>query len=298
MKDTLLLKTFAAAAFLLTLFVTSCKSERDDTNDTFSSMDDFYNNHRQQEQEFTIDSAGKGPIIGKQNTQLYLDTSIFMFPGGGDLTFPFTVKLIELYPHSDFMEFPMSTFAGTQVTESAGAIRVRVFKNGTELVLKPGKHYTTVMTDTNNLLSNMKVFFGSNADTDVSWTQTTDASTVTTNNNSYGLALYQMGWVNCARPHVSSSPTTTVTFTAKGSGTQFIDVYIVAKDYFSVVKVSNLKSIPLPIGENVTIIAMAMDQNKKYRLQNTSTTITAGMTVALDLQIVTEQDVLNALNAL
>ncbi len=298
MKNTLIVKGFAAVILLAATLFTSCESDRKDEDDTYSSMDEFYTKHRQEEQEFIIDSLGKGPIIGKQKTKLYLDTAIFMLPGGGALTFPFTVKLIELYPQSDFMEYPMSTVAGVQVTESAGAIRVRAYKNGTELVLKPGKFYSAVMTDTNNLLSNMKVFFGSNKDTDVDWTQATDASTATTNANSYALNLYQMGWVNCARLHAASAATTQVTFTSKGSGTQFVDIYIVAKDYFSVVKVKNLQSIALPVGENVTIIAMAMDQNKKYRLQNTATTITSGMKIALDLKVVTEQDDLDALAAL
>ncbi len=296
MKNTLIIKGFAALLLLSSSLFTSCESEREDEDDEFTSMDEFYTKHRQEEQEFVIDSAGKGPIIGKQKTELYLDTSIFMLPGGGDLTFPFTVKLIELYPQSDFMEYPMSTVAGGQVTESAGAIRVRVFKNGIEAILRPGKFYATVMPDTNNLLSNMKVFYGENKDSDVNWTQAVDASTVLTQSSSYGLALYQMGWVNCAKLHSSSAATSEITLTTKGSGT--IDVYVVAKDYFSVVKVTNLKSIAVPVGENVTIIAMAMDQNKKYRLHNTSTTVTSGMTVALDLKIVTEQDVLDALAAL
>lgn len=296
MKKSVFIKGFAALILLSTTLFTSCKSDRDDEDDVYSSMDEFYTKHRQEEQEFIIDSAGKGPIIGKQKTQLYLDTSIFMLPGGGDLTFPFTVKLIELYPQSDFMEYPMSTVAGGQVTESAGAIRVRVFKNGTEAVLRPGKFYATVMPDTNNLLSNMNVYYGSNKDSDVDWTIASDASVVSTQSSFYALSLYQMGWVNCAKLHSSSAATTQITLTSKGKGP--IDVYVVAKDYFSVVRVSNLTSIAVPVGEKVTIIGMAMDQNKKYRLHNTSTTVTAGMTVALDLKIVTEQDVLDALAAL
>lgn len=298
MKNLFFIKSFAAIALLSTTLFTSCESDRDEEDDTYSSMDEFYTKHRQEEQEFVIDTGGTGPIVGKQKTQLYLDTSIFMLPGGGELTFPFTVKLIELYPQSDFMEYPQSTVAGGQLTESAGAIRVRVFKNGIEAVLRPGKFYAAVMTDANNLLSNMNIFYGTNKDSDVDWTQATDASTVITNSGSYGLALYQMGWVNCAKLHSSTAATTQITFEAEGSGTEFIDVYIVAKDYFSVVKVKSLKSIALPVGENVTIIAMAMDQDKKYRLHNTSTTVSAGMEVELDLKEVTEQDVLDVLAAL
>ena len=119
------------------LTMVSCESARDDEDAEYSSMDEFYTKHRQEEQEFIIDSAGTGPIIGKQGTQILVDTSIFMLPGGGDLTFPFTLKLIELYPESDFIEFPMSTVSNSTVTEAAGAIRVRAYKNNVELVLKP-----------------------------------------------------------------------------------------------------------------------------------------------------------------
>ncbi|MFM7021793.1 MAG: hypothetical protein ACKOXB_02360 [Flavobacteriales bacterium] len=299
MKNSLLIKSFAAALLICTsLFTASCESDRDDEDDTYSSMDEFYNKHRQEEQEFVIDSAGGGPIIGKQKTQLYLDSSIFMFPGGGDVSYPITIKLIELYPQSDFMEYPMSTVADGEVTVSAGAIRVRAYKNGTELVLKPGKCYAAVMPDTNNLLNDMKVFYGDNKDTDVNWSEAKDASKVLTQSGYYALSVYQMGWINNAKLHSKSGSATQITFKAKGSGTEFIDVYIVAKDYFSVVKVSKLKSIEVPEGENVTIIAMAMDQDKKYRLHNTSVTVTKNMAIELDLKVVTEQDVLNTLGAL
>jgi len=296
MTNKLLLKSFAVLALFAAAF-TSCKSDRDDKNDEYSNMDEFYNKHRQEEQEFTIDSTGTGPIVGKQGTKLWSgDTSIFMFPNGGNVTYPFTIKLIELYPESDFMEFPMSTVSNSTLTEAAGAVRIRAFKNGTELVLKPGKTYYTELTDTNNLLQNMKVYYGENKDVDVNWTQSADVAV--TNASSYYVGMTQMGWMMCAKPHTSSAPTTSVTIEAEGSGTENIDVYITAKNYFSVVRVKKLTSIPIPIGEDVRVVAMAMDQNKNYRLHYSKETVTTGMKIKLDLDVVTEQEVLNKLAAL
>jgi len=298
MKNNFFSKATSVALCAFALLLSSCESTRDDSDDTFSSMDAFYNTHRQEEQEFIVDSVGKGPIVGKQNTRLYADTSLFMYPGGSDVKYPFTIKLIELYSHSDFVEYPMSTVAGDVMTESAGAMRVRAYKDGVELVLKPNKSFVAVMTDTNNLLNGMRIFYGANADTDVSWTQATDGSSVVTNTSSYTLALHQMGWVNCAQLRPSLLGVAAITFVAEGSGTEFIDVYLIAKNYFSVVKVKNLQSIALPLGEPVTVIAMAMDQNKKYRLHSSTLTVGFGITVTLDMKVVTEQDVLNALSAL
>lgn len=295
MTNKLLLKSFTIIA-ICAAALTSCKSERDDKNDEYSSMDEFCNKHRQEEQEFTIDSTGTGPIVGKQGTKLWSgDTSIFMFPNGGNVTYPFTIKLIELYPESDFMEFPMSTVSNSTLTEAAGAVRIRAFKNGTELVLKPGKTYYTEMTDTNNLLQNMKVYYGENKDVDVDWTMSNDVAV--TNASSYYIGMKQMGWMMCAKPHVSA-PTTKVTLTADGSGTDNIDVYITAKNYFSVVKVKKLKSIEIPTGEDVRIVAMAMDQNGKYRLHYSTHNVTVGLTLKLDLNVVTEQELLDKLASL
>jgi hypothetical protein len=300
MINKLLLKGFALTALISAFTLTSCQSDRDDEDDEYSNMDDFCNKHRQEEQEFTIDSTGTGPIVGKQGTKLWSgDTSIFMLPGGGYVTYPFTIKLIELYPESDFMEFPMSTVSNNTLTEAAGAIRVRAFKNGTELVLRPNKVFVAEMTDTNNLLPNMKVYYGENKSYDVNWTMASDlASNAATNAGSYTLTLSQMGWAAAAKAHTSSAPTTQVKLTCDGSGTDNIDVYIVAQNYFSVVKVKKLTSIDVPTGEAVTIVAMAMDQKGKYRLNFTSHIVTAGMSLKLDMQEVTEQELLDKLASL
>lgn len=300
MINKLFLKGFALIALISTFTLTSCKSDRDDEDDEFSNMDEFYNKHRQEEQEFIIDSTGTGPIVGKQGTKLWSgDTSIFMLPGGGYITYPFTIKLIELYPESDFMEFPMSTVSNNTLTEAAGAIRVRAFKNGTELLLRPNKVFVAEMNDTNNLLSNMKVYYGENKDSDVNWTMATDMlSNAATNASSYTLTLSQMGWATAAKAHVSGAATTQVNLTCEGSGTDNIDVYIVAKDYFSVVRVKKLKSIDVPTGEDVTIVAMAMDQNGNYRLHLKNENVSAGMSIKLDMKEVTEQELLNKLESL
>jgi len=300
MINKLLLKSFAVAALLSSFALTSCHSDRDDEDDEFSSMDEFCNKHRQEEQEFIIDSTGTGPITGKQGTKLWGgDTSIFMFPNGDDVTYPYTIKLIELYPESDFMEFPMSTVSNSSVTEAAGALRVRAFKNGTELVLKPNKKYYAEMTNANNLLANMSVYYGENKDYDVNWSAATDLiSGVVTNVSSYYLSVAQMGWVTAAKAHSSSAPTTIVKLEVEGSGTDNIDVYISAKNYFSVVKVKKLTSIAIPTGEDVRIVAMAMDQDKKYRLHFSNENVTSGITLKLDMKEVTEQELLDKLASL
>ncbi|MFZ9848391.1 MAG: hypothetical protein ACO3EE_09615 [Flavobacteriales bacterium] len=300
MINNLLLKSFALAALISSFTLTSCHSERDDEDDEFSSMDEFYNKNRQEEQEFIIDSTGSGPIVGKQGTKLWGgDTSIFMFPNGGYVSYPYTIKLIELYPESDFMEFPMSTVSNSTLTEAAGALRVRAFKNGTELVLKPNKKYYAEMTNANKLLQNMSVYYGDNKDSDVNWNKATDLlSGVVTNSSSYYLSVAQMGWVTAAKAHSSSAVTTVVKLEVEGSGTDNIAVFISAKDYFSVVKVSKLSSIAIPTGEDVRIVAMAMDQDKKYRLHFSNENVTSGMTIKLDMKEVTEQELLDKLASL
>jgi hypothetical protein len=145
----------------------------------------------------------------------------------------------------------------------------------------------------------MKVYYGENKSYDVNWTMATDlASTAVTNAGSYTLTLSQMGWATAAKAHTSSVPTTQVKLTCDGSGTDNIDVYIVAQNYFSVVKVKKLTSIDVPTGEAVTIVAMAMDQKGKYRLNFTNHIVTSGMSLKLDMKEVTEQELLDKLASL
>jgi len=286
-----------AAVVYVMVAVASCKSERVEQADSFSSMDDFFDQNKQEEQEFVVDTGGTGPIIGKMGTRLYGDSSIFMLPGGGDVAYPFMVKLIELYPRKDIILYRTPTVSGGAVLRSGGEIRARAYKNGQELVLRPNRAFMAEMP-TIAPETGMQVYYGPNVDVPVDWSLSTDNSTITNITGYYQAVIYTMGWINCDRLYNYTGAKTTMAFTVDGSGTENIALFVVFRNFLSVLKVNNLTSTEVPIGESVTVIAMAKDQNGKFRLHNSSETISAGFSIKLDMKEVTEQQLLDALTAL
>ena len=84
-----------------TILFSSCKKDRIESQEKqindYQSMNNYFDTKKQHEQEFIIDTAGTGPIVGNQGTKIYVSKDLLMFPNGDSVHWPYTVKLIELY---------------------------------------------------------------------------------------------------------------------------------------------------------------------------------------------------------
>ena len=285
----------------LAIALLSCSKDRiqEEETDSFSSMDEFYNENKVEEQEFIITNEDStGHITGNQGTEIYVGKDLFIFIDRSDeITFPYSIKLIELYDYDDLIFNQMPTPHSSGVLNIGGEIRVRAFKNAEELVLKPtmfyGAKFSSTATETD-----MKVFYGNlSGEKFSSWEMAADASSVSIVDTKYLALIYKMGWVTPAK-NTSFTEKTNITFTIEGSGGENIDLAIVFKDFHGVLIGDNLKISDVPVGTSATIIGMAMDQNGKYRLHKQDVTTSANMTVKLDLQIVEKAALLSTLDNL
>lgn len=297
----LFLKLFYFA--LAITIITACSKDRLDSEkeevDEYGSMDSFYDQNKQEEQEFVIDSGGTGPIIGNMDTKIFVSKDLFMHQDSSAVDWPYIIKLIEIYPVKDIILWELPTVAGGNILESAAQIRVRAFKGSEELLLKPGKNYYVELDTMQNLNSNMKVYYGFNSNNYIDWAVATDAfsSVITDSIFYYSMFISKMGWVDCARLH-SSGSNTTITFSAQGNHTENIDIFLVFKDFNSVMQVYNLQSGQVPVGGEITVIAMAMNQDGDYVLHNEDITVTSNHQITLNLQVVSESALLNTLDGL
>ncbi|MCB0430606.1 MAG: hypothetical protein H6585_13095 [Flavobacteriales bacterium] len=278
---------------IATLFV-ACKSVRKEQGDSFESMDEFFDAHKQEEQTFVLDSGGTGPIVGKMGSLLYGDSSIFMDANSNDVSYPITLKLIELYTRGDIILYRTPTISdnGT-VLRSGGEIKLTAFKDSQPLQIKPGKYFRVDMP-CSAPETGMTMFYSSQ-DPAENWTYSADPALDVV--GFYQTRPTKLGWINCDKLY-SGGTNTTITFTVDGSGTENINVFIAFKNFLSVLKVSGLVSTNVPEGEDITVIAMAKDKGGNYRLHQSNETIAAGMTVALDMQEVTEQQLVDFLGGL
>ncbi len=232
-----------------------------------------------------------------------------MYPNGQSISYPFTLKLIEVYTLKDMILSNLPPIGGGKILESGGEIRIRAFKGATELVLKPGKKYTMLLdTSSSPLLSGMGVYYGFASGNKTDWTNNVTSldpsinpdnlsAVINTPAQAYLMNIARMGWVNCARLYSNLNPTTTISFTSQGTNTQNIDVFLVFKNIHSMMQVYNLTSQPLPVGTNLTVVAISRDsnQNNAMAYQAQDITVTAGMQVTLNLASITDSNLLGQL---
>ncbi|MFT6716865.1 MAG: hypothetical protein ACJA0Q_001513 [Saprospiraceae bacterium] len=279
--------------------ISACSKDRI-THPSFEPMDDFYNKHKVEEQEFIIENEdSSGPIIGNQGTKLYMSKRLFKFSDRADVVdFPYTIKLVELYKNKDVIFYQFPTPHSNGALNNGGEIRVRAYKNHEELVLKTESSYSSSFSSTVTE-QNMNPFQGTVTSDDKfsAWNAATDGSTVVVSNSEYAYTSFLMGWITPA-VNKPGSGTGTINFTVNGSGGEFIDLALVFKDFHCVLTGNALKLEGIPVGESATVIGMAMDQDGEYRLHRTFITTSSSMDIELKMNIVTEADLLNTLEGL
>lgn len=285
---------------LLALLIgfTACKKDRI-SDDNFSSMDEFFDANKVEEQEFIITSEDTvGPIIGNQGSKLYVGKHLFKYVDRNDsLTFPYSIKLVELYKYKDIIFYQMPTPHVNGPLFNGGEIRVRAYKNAEELMLIPGLFYqslfSSVATETD-----MNAFQGqTQADKYEVWEKSSDGSKVSVVTDKYQVESYKMGWLSPAKNRSIASKTD-IKFTVTGSGGENISLAICFKDFNCILMGKNLELKDIPVGESATIVAMAKDQKGGFRLHQETLTTTANMTIDLDMKEVTEVELKAALEGL
>ncbi|MEP7171554.1 MAG: hypothetical protein ABI855_19440 [Bacteroidota bacterium] len=273
----------------------SCKKDRV-VQDDYQSMDSFYDQNKEEEQEYVIDSSGSCPLICKKGTKLCASADILQFTNGSNITYPFTLKVVELYSIKDMLLWQMPAISSGNILETSAEIRVRAFKGSDELELKSGQAYYMEMDTMSNLQSNMQMYYGSSVSNTTDWANSN--SSVAVNSYFYILNVGRMGWVSSAQLHTSTAQNTTVTITAAGTHPEFIQIYITFANFKGLIKVTNLVSSPIPIGEQVKLFAMAKNQNNDYLLDQQTFTVAANQQITLNLQTISEANLLAAMDGL
>ncbi len=288
-----------SALLLAMVWLASCKKDRIEKDD-FSSMDDFYNEHRQEEQEYLIDSGGTCPLVAKYQTKICLGKEALTKPDATPFYYPWKLKVVELYTIKDMMLWPMHGMSSDSLMKISAMIRIRAFKDDVELKLKPAAFYTVEPDTMNPLIPDLSVFYGSLEPVMVNWANPLAGdpiTAITPTPETYQLKLGQLGWSMAARL-AGGTPLTSIRFTAIGNNTQNIEVFLVFKNFKGLMKVTNLQSKLLPVGEKVTLFAMAKKTTGAYVLHKEDITVSAGMEKELQLEELSEEALLEAMNDL
>lgn len=288
-------KLFLPIAIAL-ISLSSCNDDRINEETAFEPMDEFYNEHKPQEQEFIITSDSGGPIVGNQGSRIYGHRHILQHANGDSVYLPYTVKLIELYSYKDMILYNFPTTSSDYVMTSGGHLKIRAIKDGEELVVRPGAYYGVVMSS--SYTGPKSVYTGTHTlDVFDDWSLAGNGSLVVDSSGYNALGLTTLGWQS-ADAAMSATSYTDITFTIEGTGGENIDIFIVHNDFHGLIQGENLQAKNVMVGENVTILAMAMDQHGDFRVHKSTVTVTQNMEIALNMSVSSESSLLSMLGSL
>jgi len=241
-----------------------CSKERSDPKQEqsdYTQMTNYMDSKKQQEQVFEITGDGDGPIVGNQGTKIWGSKEILMYPNGDSVQWPFTVNLVELYTPKDMVYYQMPTVSGGMLLTTGGEIRLRAFKDGQELLLRPDKTWTVEMPNNSPLLD-MKIYYGVENPSYVDWTPI-PAGDFADTTYGYTGAIKKLGWVACGKIAYNTTSTIDYTFKSVTDNLQNIAIFIYLPAIKSLMQVYNQTSGALPIGENAKTILMGINTNNQ-----------------------------------
>ncbi len=288
------------------LIIYSCSKDRIQAKSLkeYNSPNNYLDSKKQAEQEFTIDTSGSGPIVGNQGTTIMGAKNCLMLPNGDTVAFPFTVKLVELYTPKDMIYYQMPTVASDTILETYGEIRIRAFKNNTELTLKQGCSFSITMP--NAAPKNyMRVFYGFNSSSFVNWTDvpaslgvtTSDSPVFSTNTTGYLAQIAKMGWINCGFKRGSNS-NHNLSFASSTDNLTSVAIFIYFPSTKTVMQVYNIVSGSIPDGSSVKVLAIAVDAGGQLYSFNKTLTVNASDKIEVTMASIADADLTTLLNGL
>jgi hypothetical protein len=292
---------FAALAVLVSF--SACKKDRIEPKSEYEPINDYLDSKKQEEQSFEITEDSNDTITGNQGTKLLAGKDCLRFVNGDSISYPFTVKLVELYTPKDMIYWQMPTIASGSLLATDGEVRVRAVKNGEDLMLRPYCYYRVMMPNASPE-SDMRKFYGVDNGTFVDWTDdvaglgvtTAVAPTFSTDTYGYIGDIPLLGWLNCGK--IAGSGGSAITFSSDTDVLTNVGTFIYFPATKSVMQAYNSVSGAIPNGSNVKIILMGMRAPGDMYYYYTETTINGATTIDVELSSISDADLTNLLNGL
>lgn len=298
------MKLFSKSCLALIIGVSvlsSCSRDRI-TEDTFSSMDEYYQENRPEVQEFEITNEDSNqPIVGQEGSLLYPHSSIFEDSLGRSISVPYTVQLVELYSYKDMIFFEIPSKYPGAVLDVAGKVWVNALQNGSPLSIKAGNQFPVLLNSEATADTKTGFHGGRELEGFAGWAAASNGTFVnkidTIQPSKYLLGIGTLGW-NTAADIENAAGTTNIEFEIDANGGENIDLWIVFHDYKGCIRGSNLQISDVPVGVNATVLAMAMDQDNNIRFFKEGITVQNAMSIDLEMDVIEEDRFLLQLEGL
>lgn len=289
---------YLVSIIALTALLFSCSTERVEPKEElveYESAENYLESKKPQEQEIEITQEGDGPLVGKEGSKIWISKELLQFPNGDSVSFPYTIKLVELYTPSDMIYYQMPSMSGTQLLTTHGEIRLRAFKDDTELILRPNRFWIMEIPN-NNPINNMLCYYGNNVEANANWTNDLSTTFDSISSGYYG-EIEKLGWVSCAQNAFESVSTINYNFYSDTISLSNVSTFIYLPEQEGLMQAQNASSYPLPIGESMKIVSIAMQGNQLFNYY-TEQTISEKNQLEIILEQTTDAELTSLLNGL
>ncbi len=291
--------------YIAIIAFTACSKERIEEPKTetplsqYGSLNTYLDSKKQAEQEFIIDTSGNAPIIGNQGTKISIGKQCLKFQNGDSVTWPFTIKLIELYKPKDMIYYQMPTVASGNILATEGEIRLRAFKNNAELLLKPNPCLAQVeFRDLDSIRNtNMNVYYGIQTNGKPDWSGLGGLTNFTNTSYGYSAPVSTLGWINCGKL-ASATSGSILSFASTTDDLANIGIFIYVPSTKTVMHVYNSISSSIPNGLAVKIIAIGVKANGDLFSFNQALTVNGNSAINITMSATTDANLTNVLDNL
>jgi len=296
------------ALSIIVLVIASCSKERIELKpqlNSYSSPNAYLDSKKQAEQEFIIDGS-QGPIVGNQGTTIWGGKNCVRLPNGDTIDYPFTLKLVELYTPADMIYYQMPTVSASRILATDGEIRIRTFKNGTELNLLPGcAGFMVSMPNAAPQANYRRKFYGFNSGSIVDFTDDLSSLGITSSQSAfwgvdtigYNSIIERFGWINCAQLAGTTSGST-LSFASNVDDLTNVAIFAYLPATKTVMQAYNQSMGIIPNGSDVKIIAIAVDANGNLFSYYQQLNVNASQTIQVTMSQTTDAQLTALLNAL
>lgn len=251
------------------------------------------------------------PITTKKGTKLWIYESNLRTLQNGLVTYPFDIEIIELYTLKDMLLHQKPTVSFGRMLVTGGAIYLNVSKNGTNLGVNT-QNPPNISVPVERPDRNMWLFYEAEA-TNFNWAEAPrdtirEPSTgngvkpppppIFAGKGTYELFPQRFGWINCDKFYDYTGERTDVTFVSPKLGLENILVFMLFPDINSVIQVYNGKSLLVPVGENVKVVALAQTKDGEIFAFFKDVKVEKQQIVEIELKESTEKEVLEVLDNL
>lgn len=313
------LKNILGVLLVVALLTVSCdKSDGEIITQglDYSNIKGFFEANGVQGQEFTIDAATGGSITGAEGTVVTFPANSFVDGNNNPVTGTINIVIKEIFKPSQMILSNKPTNAigldgSNTFLLSEGETEVIVSQNGVELQLASHMSYKIRVPSAGGEDDDMLPFQGVASDEQgIIWKVDGGSRTSAEYDPAPGSYLYEVfdtGWYNCDKFYTFSGIKTTnfVNLTASPNQSETA-VYVIYKENnlpavvkFSTSYNNGVQSYVdmLPVGLNITYVAITLKNNQQY-LAVENVTISENEELTLNFEAKTTQEILDALTLL